>query len=115
MTDIDHDEDENEEESELSEEDRTDLEEKFKKAYAKASEKIDEQIEIAQKAISKAEEISEKYGIPFHSQITPLSMTYRPESFSDKWGELVDSLDELTDGEMYGVPDYEGWEHSAVC
>ncbi|HVI42688.1 MAG TPA: hypothetical protein VM577_18745 [Anaerovoracaceae bacterium] len=113
MQDIDEDEDEKE--SELSEEDQAALEAKFKKAYDKAVAKIEEQIEIASEAISKAEEISEKYGIPFHSSITPLSQSYRPASFSEKWAGLEDSLDDLTDGELYGVPDYEGWEHSAVC
>lgn len=115
MGDVYDDDNEEETESELSDEEQAALEEKFQKAYEKASSKINKQLEIAREAISKAEEISEEYGIPFCSDITPLSMSYRPESYSEKWGDLDGDLNELTGGEIYSLPEYEGWEHSAVC
>jgi hypothetical protein len=90
----------------------TELEQEFKKACEKALPKIEEQIEIARKAIAKAEKISEKYGVPFESDITPLSMAYTPCSFYERFRKL----DSETIYDFAGAyPDeYEGWEHSAV-
>jgi len=76
--------------------DETELEVEFKKVFEKHSQEIEDQLETAAKAITKAEKLSEKYGLPFHAQVSPLSQPYWPASFSTKF-------------------DGEGWRHSAFC
>jgi hypothetical protein len=85
----------------------------FKKACEKALPKIEAQIAIARKAIAKAEKISEKYGVPFSSDITPLSMSYTPASLDEE----IRNLDSDVLYDLIGdyINEYEGWEHSAVC
>lgn len=91
----------------------SDLEAEFQKAANEALPLIDEQIRIAKEAIAKAEEISEKYGIPFYSSITPLSMPYRPVSYNEKFGDL--DSDRLYALAQTDLPEYEGWQTSSVC
>jgi hypothetical protein len=95
-------------------EDTSELEAEFKKVVKAHQSKIDEQLAIAAKAIAKAEKISEKYGIPFHSSVSPLSQPYWPSSFSTKFGGLdSDFVSDITG--TYNEYDSEGWRHSAVC
>ena len=91
----------------------TELEAQFKQLCDDHMKEIDEQINIAREAIAKAEKISEKYGIPFGSNITPLSMDYTPASFFGKFDELDSEF--ICDITGAYCNEYEGWEHSAVC
>lgn len=86
------------------------LETEFEALYNKHVKKIEEQLNIAAKAISKAEELSEKYGIPFYAGVSPLSQSYTP-------GSLDEDLDKDFISDLTGIypGEYEGWEHSAVC
>jgi len=96
------------------EKDESELEAEFKKVVEAHQSKIDEQLAIAAKAIAKAEKISEKYGIPFYSGVSPLSQPYWPASFSTKFGGLdSDFVSDITG--TYNEYDSEGWRHSAVC
>lgn len=89
-----------------------DLEKEFNKVVEIAKIKIIEQIKIASEALSKAEKISEEYGIPFYAHISPISNTYIPATYNDKWS----SLDEEEVNGVYIDPDLsDGWRHSAVC
>ena len=94
-------------------EELTPLELEFKQAAEKVLPLIDKQIDIARAAIEKAVALSEEYGVPFDSDITPLSMPYRPTSFYSKFGD-VDRHDLY---KLIGIPlpEYEGWQTSSVC
>ncbi len=72
---------------------------------------IDQKIVIAQEALNEAESISEKYGVPFYSNVSPLGQDYRPASFDEKWNSPIDEIDEYD----LDLPEYEGWQHSMVC
>lgn len=91
------------------------LEDKFKEAVTLATEEINKQLDIAKKAIAEAEKISEEYGVPFSTYVSPLGQSYRPNSFDDKWGDLENADDIIEDMTGDFLPEYEGWEHSAVC
>lgn len=99
---------------------------------------IQEKLDLSQKYLSEAQEISEKYGIPFYSEISPLPQTYVPESFEEVFEALceqikIESKDfiasyshienkatDLLSGEV-GINFYNdyyggaGWERSAIC
>ncbi len=92
-----------------------DLEEQFKKAIDESTDKIYEQISIAEEAIEKACKISEEYGIPFYANVSPLGQVYRPDSFDKKWGKLLDDEDTIYEYLENGIGEYEGWQHSSVC
>lgn len=79
----------------------------------KALTKIGAQIDIATKAIDKAVKLSEKYGVPFESNITPLSMSYTPANIDERFQEL-DSEQVYNLVGAY-LNEYEGWEHSSIC
>lgn len=88
------------------------LEEEFKKTQELAEQEIFVALSKVHTALTEAIEISEKYGIPFYASICPLDQGYRPSSFEEKWGEILNELSE--DNDFY-LPEYEGWQHSAVC
>jgi hypothetical protein len=90
------------------------LEEEFKAALKIAKDKINAKLAEAMDALVEAENISEEYGIPFHSNISPLSQTYTPASYKKKFGDIPDIVDELSNWDN-APGEYEGWEHSAVC
>lgn len=109
------------------------IEEKFREAATAAHVEIDKHLKIANKALAAAEKISGETGIPFHSQITPISQSYFPPSFRTKWEEALEKefeakvpkskwgpeeeigglLDDF--GVWKGEYQEEGWAHSAVC
>lgn len=70
--------------------------------------------EQASKILSKAVDLSEKYGIPFDSPVSFLGQSYFPTSFSSRWSDVSNDL-------VYSITkassEYsnEGWEHSDVC
>lgn len=91
----------------------TDLEQKFLTCVEKTQAKIDKLLEEAEKALDKAVKLSEKTGVPFYASVSGLGQHYKPNSFEDIWGS--DNIDfEKLEGEIC-IPEYEGWEHSAVC
>lgn len=90
------------------------LELEFIIAAKKANELIRKKIEEASKKLQEAIQISEQYGIPFDSEVSPLSNTYTPRSFEDKYGSInkeIMYLNDFASGSSYSS----GWEHSAVC
>ena len=95
------------------------LEEEFDKVSDEATALINEQLDIASAAITKAEEIAEKYGIPFGSCVSPLGQSYLPNSFPEKWKDLSEDKIEELNGEFAcdwaNVMDGYGWQHSSVC
>lgn len=93
----------------------SELEKQFIEAQKEAVEKINEQLNVASRALAKAEKISEKYGIPFSSGVSPVGNTYTPEAFEKKFGDLDrDFIGEITD--WSSCPgEYSGWEYSAAC
>ncbi len=106
--------DHEEEEEEVPEEDLSELEAEFTAACEKHMVEIDKQIEIASKALQKAEKLAEKYGIPFHSHITPISQSYAPSSFYEKFNGLDSEF--VYDLTSACVDDgCQGWEHSSIC
>jgi hypothetical protein len=86
------------------------LEKEFKKVQKLALKEISLKLKEAQKALDEAESISEKYGISFYSNVSPLGQSYRPSSFESKWGKLLDKMEEYDE-----LPEHEGWQHSSVC
>lgn len=74
---------------------------------------IEEKVNAASAALAEAETLSERYGIPFDSSVSPLSQTYIPGTFGEKFPELDrDFVGDVTGSYLH---EYEGWEHSAVC
>jgi hypothetical protein len=97
----------------------SEFKEELRQAVQEATKKIDEALERANAALSEAEQISEQYGIPFRSSISPIRQSYLPMSYHDKWGRRVSNIDvDISDvlwDEGIHIPHYEGWQHSAVC
>jgi hypothetical protein len=92
----------------------SELERQFRIEASSVLEKIYAKLEEASKALSEAEDLSEKNGIPFHSYISPLNQSYFPKSFAEKFEELDrDFVSGVTDA--YIENGYDGWEHSAIC
>lgn len=103
--------DEESEETENSE-----LEAEFKALCDAHMSEINEQIDVARVAIRKAVELSEKYGIPFSSDITPLGMSYCPDSYYGKFDELDKGfVSEVAGASLWNMYGGSGWEHSDVC
>lgn len=96
----------------MSEDKKTKLEKEFEKAHKDASERIEEQLDIARQALVKARLISEEYGVPFETDVSPVGNSYTPTSFEVKF----EKLDRSKIWDEFGVwPDeYAGWEHSAA-
>jgi len=93
-----------------------DLEKEFEEAVKAADKEMAQYLKEASEALQKAKAVSEKYGVPFTSSISPLRNGFIPKSFQDKFGEL--DHDFVSD--VSGVYDeygdfYPGWIHSAVC
>jgi len=92
------------------------LEAEFEALVDSHMQEIEVQLEAASKAMSKAEELSEKYGLPFSSGVSPLSQSYTPGSYHAKFSDLSRGfVADLTGAYPGGEYDNEGWEHSAVC
>lgn len=94
----------------------SDLEKNFIKVFTEACSKIDEQLAIANEALSNAEKISTEYGIPFNSEIVRNRDTYVPRDLSKKW-DSVDKdfirnyfeFEELSTGEYDGGSFFNGY------
>jgi hypothetical protein len=101
------------------------LEDDFRQAVEDGKEKIDREIEIAERAISRAKELAEQYGLPFSLPETGSESggpIYIPESFNEKFGDLLalvrgnrrkDVFDELIDVAAYKIDQGSGWDNSS--
>jgi alanyl-tRNA synthetase len=78
------------------------LEEEFNKLREKHAAKIEKEIEKAYKALDKAVELSEKYGIPFSFEVNDeMTRVYTPESFKEKMLKLAKVSDEDLEENYY--------------
>lgn len=106
------------------------LEEDFRKVYEEATARMQAKEDEALKLVREIEAIAEETGIPFSACLSPLSQTFQPNSFHEKWGETLNeelekertwgsggtykvAIFEAVTGDSPG--EYEGWQHSAVC
>lgn len=90
----------------------SEIEREFRKAAPDVLEQIYKHVAEAHEALDKAVSLSEKHGIPFDSSISPLSQSYKPNSFGEKYEGVSDNIiSAVTDCSA----EYEGWQHSAVC
>lgn len=91
------------------------LERQFRSTVPGVQALINEKLALASKALREAEQIANDNGIPFYSDISPVSQSYIPNSLQEKWNEVSrDIVQEETDA--YSEYDYcGGWQHSAVC
>ncbi len=66
------------------------LEQEFESSLEEANSEIDKYLKIAQEAVEKAVEVSEKTGIPFNMDLSgmPGSRQYVPFTFNKKWKDL---------------------------
>jgi hypothetical protein len=93
----------------------TELEKEFSDLVKVAKDQIEAKLKEARYAIQEAQNISERYGVPFYANVSPLSQSYFPKTYYAKFSELdSDFVVDLTDaydkwGETYG------WMHSSVC
>lgn len=90
----------------------TDLELEFRQALKEAKPLIEDKIKEAEKLLEEAKKISEQYGIPFTSTISPHGQTYWPAT-GKKFSEIDDILGEYY--ELHDQPEFGwyGWEHSS--
>jgi hypothetical protein len=93
----------------------SELERQFRVEAASVIKKIDKKLAIASKALDEAVELSEKHGIPFSTSVSPLSQSYFPTTFSEKFGDIETDLVDSITGASTEYPEDGGWEHSAVC
>lgn len=91
------------------------IERQFRKACAEGKKKIEKKLATAAKALDEAEELAEKYGIPFHSGVSPLSQSYYPTTTSELYPDLDREFIDSLSGAYHSDYGEEGWQHSAVC
>lgn len=92
------------------------LEAEFKKTCDAHMQEIEDQLELADQALAKAVELSEKYGLPFYAGASPLAQSYFPMSFEKKFSGLDEEfVSELTNAYTQYYGEGAGWEHSDVC
>jgi len=92
----------------------TELEKEFSELAKAAHAEIKEKLDEALKSLKEAEEISNKYGIPFESYISPHNNVFVPSSFKDKLNEYlnVERVNNLL-GLYLDEYFYYGWAHSS--
>lgn len=75
---------------------------------------IDVHLTNARRLLDEAVALSEKHGIPFRAEVSPLSQTYVPEAFRERFAKMdMDRVEEIMDVSI--DPGQYGWERSAVC
>lgn len=106
---------------ELSEEEKQKIIDLFKSnTNSFAYEELKEKLNQLGMLMQEIEQLSERIGIPFDTDISPISNTYTPASMYQMYGKLDDEdLDSLlSDLGVWIDSDYRefgGWEHSAIC
>lgn len=91
------------------------MERNFRKAAVEASSKIAKLLAKASKALDEAEEIAEKYGVPFRSGISPLGQSYYPTTTDSLYPDLDREFIDSISGAYHSEYGEQGWQHSAVC
>lgn len=96
--------------------DITALEKEFEAAVETSKELINQKLKEAKYALQEAQNIAEEYGVPFYTDISPISQSYFPKSYHKKYSELDDDfVVELTNAYDEWHAEFSGWQHSAVC
>lgn len=96
--------------------DITALEKEFEAAVEASKVRIYEKLKEAQHALQEAQNIAEEHGVPFYANISPISQSYFPKSYHEKYRELDNDLVvELTDAYDEWHGENNGWQYSAVC
>lgn len=95
----------------------TELEQEFKELVEDNLSKIEEKVAIAARALREAVELSEKFGVPFHSSVSFLDQPYVPSSFNQKFTQLgEEKFDKMCTVGLWQIEDVGcGWQHSDVC
>ncbi len=90
------------------------MEEEFKTLVESVSKEIQNNIETANKYLQIAVDLSKKHGIPFDSNISPISQSYKPNSYGALTIEQQDIISDVVefDSNYY---DRNGWQHSRAC
>ncbi len=93
---------------------KTELENEFRQLVNQHKFEIEAKVKEASDALAEAEELADKYGIPFYSDVSRINQGYTPKLFLDKFEDELDAdvVYKLT--QVYDL-EYEGWAHSAVC
>jgi hypothetical protein len=95
------------------------LESRFRKVVDEHNSSIQEKLKAAAELIEQAENLSEKYAIPFRPDvsITGFSMSYIPESFKKIFSNLdLDIVRDITRAySPLGHDAFAGWQQSQTC
>lgn len=94
----------------------SELDREFLEVLSIAIGKIKEKEKEAISALSEAEDLCNKYGIPYDFSVSRLSQIYQPDT--SRWDKLKkDEAKWRTLQEMFDLyeGEYEGWQHSMVC
>lgn len=92
---------------ETTAEELTELEKEFRAMVAEVRGEIERKLEHAYELIRQAEKISDTYGLPFDSKVSPLWQSYTPQTYFDKYGaldaEVAEEVCNVTPGGEYGT------------
>jgi len=93
----------------------SELEREFRDSASSVLKQINDKLDESRAALNEAVKLSEKHGVPFSAGISPLSQSYFPASFSNKFPGVDTELVNNITGAYSDYPEYGGWQHSAVC
>ena len=94
-----------------------DLEKEFEVLYLSIGEEISKKIKRAEQLLAEAEDLADKFGIPFQADMySNMRGWYVPESFAERFKSLdVEKISELTEISAYRLNRAYGWQHSNIC
>lgn len=94
----------------------SELEREFRKVAPAILDQIESKLAVARTALREATDIANQHGIPFSSDVSPLSQSYMTPSFTSKWPDVAAHVvEEVTQAYHNYGEEYYGWVHSAVC
>lgn len=93
------------------------LEKEFEILYSSIGEEINKKIQQAEKLLAEAEELADKFGLPFQADMySDMRGWYIPETFGERFKSLdAEKLAELTEISAYRLNRAYGWQHSNIC
>lgn len=92
------------------------LEKEFEDLTASVGLEIQDKIVQAERLLNEACALSDKYGIPFFTNVSLLGQPYVPEYFEIKWSDLDrDFVANITEVMATDLGSAYGWQHSQVC
>jgi hypothetical protein len=94
--------------------DQLELERSFVDAVKSHHKEIEEQMDVARKAIDAAVSIAEQYGIPFRG-CAYIEQSYTPTTFRALFKDLDQELVDVQTGVYLDAYSYGGWTHSQIC